>query len=69
MGGELVIWNGLNGYDLKQIAKTVTPMVPEIEEKRFLEKNPRPLPEKPKNPSQTKDHTGRTIGELFHSAD
>ncbi len=67
--GELVIWNGLNGYDLKQIAKTVEPMIPEIEEKRYLDKNPRPLPEKPKGVSQTKDHTGRTIGELFHSAD
>lgn len=67
--GELVIWNGLNGYDLKQISKTVEPMTPEIEEKRYKDKNPRPLPQKPKNVQQTKDHTGRTFGELFHSVD
>ncbi len=64
--GELVIWNGLNGYDLKQISKTVKPVVPEIEEKRYRNTNPRPKPQMPRNVRQTKDHTGRTIGELFN---
>jgi len=64
--GELVIWNGLNGYDLKQIARTVKPIDEALEKKRFRDKNPRPLPKKPKNPRQTKDFTGRTVGELFN---
>lgn len=40
--GRLVIWGGLNGYDLKMINETVKAAHPEIEEKRFLEKDPRP---------------------------
>lgn len=65
--GVLVIWSGLNGYDLKQIGKTVTPVHREIEEKRYRDKNPRPLPQKPKNVrNQVKDPTGRTIGELYN---
>lgn len=65
--GVLVIWSGLNGYDLKQIGRTVNPVHPEIEEKRYRDKNPRPLPQKPKNvKSQVKDPTGRTIGELYN---
>ena len=65
--GELVIWGGLNGYDLKQLAYTVAPVNPEIEEKRFKDKNPRPKPEKPKVDSQEKDYFGRTIPEIFSS--
>ncbi len=64
--GELVIWNGLNGYDLKQIARTVDPVDPELEKKRFKDKNPRPLPMKPRNVNQRRDFTGRTVGELFN---
>lgn len=65
--GVLVIWSGLNGYDLKQIGRTVTPVNPEIETKRYRDKNPRPLPQKPKDvKSQVKDPTGRTIGELYN---
>lgn len=66
--GRLVIWNGLNGYDLKQIARTIRPENPEMEKKRFSDKNPRPLPKlTPKDRNRTRDHTGRTIGELFSS--
>lgn len=45
--GRLVIWGGLNGYDLKMINETVKAANPEIEEKRFLEKDPRPPRPKP----------------------
>ena len=66
--GKLVIWNGLNGYDLKQLARTIRPEQPELEKKRFKDKNPRPLPKlAPDNKNQKKDHTGRTIGEIFAS--
>ncbi len=66
--GKLVIWNGLNGYDLKQIARDIQPENPEMEKKRFLKKNPRPLPKiTPKTKNERKDHTGRTIGEIFPS--
>ena len=64
--GILKIWNGLNGYDLKQIARTVKPINPEIEEKRYLSKNPRPVPTRPENVQQRRDFTGRTVGELYH---
>lgn len=67
--GKLVIWSGLNGYDLKQLARNIRPEDPEREKKRFIDKNPRPLPKldnKVKKP-QHKDHTGRTIGELYAS--
>lgn len=40
--GKLVIWGGLNGYDLKMINETVKAVNPEMEEKRFLDKDPRP---------------------------
>ena len=66
--GKLVIWGGLNGYDLKEIARNVKPENPEMEKKRFLDKNPRPLPKfAPDTKNEKKDHTGRTIGELFSS--
>ncbi len=65
--GELVIWGGLNGYDLKQIARTVKPVDAELEKKRFSDKNPRPKPEKPKVKGQSKDLNDRTIPELFES--
>lgn len=66
--GRLVIWNGLNGYDLKQIARTIRPEDPEMEKKRFKSKNPRPLPKlAPDDRNTQKDHTGRTIGEIFAS--
>ena len=66
--GKLVIWNGLNGYDLKQIARDIRPENPEMEKKRFLKKNPRPLPKiTPSTKNERKDHTGRTIGEIFPS--
>ena len=65
--GVLVIWNGLNGYDLKQISRSVDPIDEELEKKRYKDKNPRPLPKKPdKVKHQTKDFTGRTVGELFN---
>lgn len=66
--GKLVIWNGLNGYDLKQIARTIRPEDPEMEKKRFQSKNPRPLPKlKKEDKNEMKDHTGRAIGEIFSS--
>ena len=66
--GKLVIWNGLNGYDLKQIARDIKPENPEMEKKRFKKKNPRPLPKlKRDDRNQKKDHTGRVIGEIFSS--
>lgn len=64
--GVLVIWNGLNGYDLKMISRTVDPIHPELEEKRYKKKNPRPLPKKPEDvKNQTRDFTGRTVGEIY----
>lgn len=63
--GILKIWNGLNGYDLYQISRTLEPVNPEIEEKRYLKKNPRPLPKMPENIQQRRDFTGRTVGELY----
>ncbi len=63
--GELVIWGGLNGYDLKQIARTVKPIDEELEKKRFKKENPRKKPELPVNPQQQRDVNGRTFGELF----
>lgn len=67
--GKLVIWNGLNGYDLKMIARHIRPENPEMEKKRFKDENPRPLPKLEKdNKNSRKDHTGQVIGELFSSA-
>lgn len=65
--GVLVIWNGLNGYDLKMIANTVEPIDPELEEARFKDENPRPIPQRPQGvQNQTRDFTGRTVGEIFN---
>ncbi|MDO5470536.1 MAG: hypothetical protein Q4F38_04465 [Akkermansia sp.] len=65
--GALVIWNGLNGYDLRMISRTVKPINPELEKKRYKKENPRPIPKAPRNvKSQTRDFTGRTVGELFN---
>ncbi len=66
--GMLVIWDGLNGYDLKQLSKALAPVDESIEEKRYSNKNPRPLPKKPENAEQQRDIHGRTIPELFSSA-
>ncbi len=63
--GELVIWNGLNGYDLKQISETVSPVDEALEKQRYSDKNPRAIPKPPKNPKQTKDMYDRTFPELF----
>ena len=66
--GRLVIWNGLNGYDLKQIANTIKPENPEMEKKRFKDKNPRPLPNlRSDDKNDRKDHPGRSIGEIISS--
>lgn len=62
--GKLVIWNGLNGYDLMMLGKNLEPVEPEIEEKRYLKENPRPLPPQPKRGKRGKDHAGRTFNEL-----
>lgn len=66
--GQIVIWNGLNGYDLRRISETLDPITPEIEEKRYLDDNPRPKPELPKNAKPVKDEHGRLIPELYSSA-
>lgn len=64
--GKLVIWGGLNGYDLKEIARDITPIDEELEKKRFLDKNPRPIPKLQKDKMKTqKDYTGRVLSELF----
>lgn len=62
--GKLIIWNGLNGYDLRMISRTVEPINPEIEEKRYLDDNPRPAPKMPVNYEATKDINGRTFREI-----
>ena len=66
--GQLIIWGGLNGYDLKRISETLTAVDPEIEEKRYLDEDPRPKPELPENAAPTKDEHGRLIPELYSSA-
>lgn len=67
--GKLVIWGGLNGYDLKEMARNIKPEDPELEKKRFLNENPRPLPKAaPESKNDKKDHTGRVIGELISGA-
>ncbi len=68
MDGKLVIWGGLNGYDLKRIADDIKPEDEEFEKKRFLKKNPRPIPKlDPKDKQQKRDYTGRVIGEIYSS--
>lgn len=67
--GRVVIWSGLTGYDLKQIARTVKPEDPEREKKRFKDKDNRIRPTLDNaNKPQRRDHTGRTIGELYSSS-
>ena len=65
--GQLIIWSGLNGYDLRRMSEELEPIDPEIEEKRYLDDNPRPKPELPKNASPEKDEHGRLIPEIFSS--
>ena len=68
MDGKLIIWGGLNGYDLKRISESLNPVDPEIEEKRYLDEDPRPKPELPKEAAPMKDKHGRIIPELYSSA-
>lgn len=68
MDGQLIIWGGLNGYDLKRISETLEPVEPEIEEKRYLDEDPRPKPELPEEAAPMKDKHGRIIPELYSSA-
>lgn len=51
--GILVIWSGLNGYDLKMINESIDAANIAIEKPRFLDDDPRPRPKinKPKNTS------------------
>lgn len=63
--GQLVIWGGLNGYDLKRMADMIEPADPEMEKKRFKNTDPRPKRELPKDHQAQKDESGRTIPELF----
>ena len=48
--GQLVIWGGLNGWDLKKIGEKLKPVNPEIEKKRYLDENPRPIPKGGRDP-------------------
>lgn len=66
--GQLIIWGGLNGYDLRRISETLEPVAPEMEEKRYLDDDPRPKPELPKEAAPQKDEHGRIIPELYSSA-
>jgi len=66
--GQLIIWGGLNGYDLRRISETLEAVDPEIEEKRYLDDDPRPKPELPKEAAPTKDEHGRIIPELYYSS-
>ena len=63
--GKLTIWGGLNGYDLKMISRKVEPVNPEIEEKRYKDDNPRPVPKVPSNFKQQRDASGRPIPQIF----
>lgn len=63
--GKLIIWSGLNGYDLKRISRTVEPVDPEMEEKRYLSSNPRPIPETMRSAKgKLRDAHGRPIQEI-----
>ncbi len=66
--GRLTIWGGLNGYDLRRLSETLKPLTPELEEKRYLEDDPRPRPELPAQAAPSKDAHGRIIPELYSSA-
>jgi hypothetical protein len=65
--GQIIIWSGLNGYDLRRIGETLKAVDPEIEEKRYQEENPRPKPELPTGATTGKDAHGRIIPELYSS--
>lgn len=63
--GELDIRGGLNGYDLKMMSQDIEPAEPEMEKKRFLSENPRPLPMiDNKKQHNMKDRSGRVFAEL-----
>lgn len=62
--GTLVIWNGVNGYDLRILSSKVDPVDKEMEEKRYLKTNPRPLPDYEEIKKQQKDSSGRTFAEI-----
>lgn len=63
--GELDILGGLNGYDLKMIGAQIDAKDPEIEEKRYIDENPRPLPKIDNNAKHNnKDRYGRIYAEL-----
>ncbi len=62
--GTLVIWNGVNGYDLRLLSAKLDPVNPEMEKKRYLKDDPRPLPDYEEIKNQKKDLTGRTIAEI-----
>lgn len=66
--GQMIIWGGLNGYDLRRMSETLEPVDKEIEEKRYLEDDPRPKPELPKEAKPVQDEHGRIIPELYSSA-
>ena len=63
--GQLIIWNGLNGYDLRRMSETLKPVDEEIEEKRYRDEDPRPKREVPKGIKVKRDATGRMIPQLF----
>lgn len=63
--GKLVIWEGVNGYDLKMLSYQLTPVNPEIEEKRYKKKNPRPRAEMPIDAKVKRDAAGRAIPQLY----
>lgn len=62
--GEIDILGGLNGYDLKMIGAQIDAKDPEIEKKRYIDKNPRPLPKVDNSKKHSKDRYGRAYGEL-----
>ncbi len=62
--GQLVIWNGLNGYDLYRISETLRPLNPDIEKGRYLKENPRPLPKLKPSSEVKKDSQGRLIPQI-----
>lgn len=66
--GQITIWGGLNGYDLRRLSETLDPVTPELEEKRYLDDDPRPRPELPEQAAPVKDEHGRIIPELYSSA-
>lgn len=50
--GQIVIWGGLNGWDLKKLGENLDPVNPEVEKKRYLDENPRPIPKSGRDPRQ-----------------